>query len=239
MSEIKNTNDYRLFKLRDDNRNVQESHVLKLMKSIKKMDFTEANPVIINENNEIIDGQHRFEACKRLEYPIYYTSINLNGKSGDAMINANITQKNWSLDDYVKYYSSKPDLKYDDYRYLKYFNAKHPLSIGNCASVVANYAGGAHKEIKSGIFKKGNKDPEEIMHVLYSYIDIFKFAKTNNFIRTIIRIVRSGKYIHKIHYLKIEKNRRDCTECATVDQYIKMFEQYINKGKSYKYRVTF
>lgn len=36
------------------------------------MDLTMYSPIIVSEDFRIIDGQHRFEACKELGFPIYF-----------------------------------------------------------------------------------------------------------------------------------------------------------------------
>ena len=53
---------------------------------------------------EIIDGQHRFQALKELNWPImYYVD---DAVTGADLITINNTQKNWGMLDYIHYYAS-------------------------------------------------------------------------------------------------------------------------------------
>ena len=70
MEQIKVTTNYDLFSFMPGNRDIAKKNML--VKSIEKIDLTEYKPIIVNENYVIIDGQHRFMACKELEKPIYY-----------------------------------------------------------------------------------------------------------------------------------------------------------------------
>ncbi|MBC8147318.1 MAG: ParB N-terminal domain-containing protein, partial [Bacteroidetes bacterium] len=70
MKKIYKTKNYEKFKFMVGNRPINSAHTAKLIESIKgKYLF---NPIIINEKWEIIDGQHRFEAIKQLNLPLYF-----------------------------------------------------------------------------------------------------------------------------------------------------------------------
>lgn len=66
---IYETNEYGLFKNLSGNRFVDHSG--KIAESMKERGLLLA-PIIVNEKKEIIDGQNRFEACKKLNLPVYY-----------------------------------------------------------------------------------------------------------------------------------------------------------------------
>lgn len=67
------TTDYDKFKALQDFESAvekQSSRFKGLAKSIKELGLLQ--PILVNENFEIIDGNHRFEACKSLQVPIWY-----------------------------------------------------------------------------------------------------------------------------------------------------------------------
>jgi len=142
------TNDYDKFNVRADNRIVSEHHVKQLMSSIKNHDKTSLNPIMVNSNYEIIDGQHRFHACKNLDLPIYY--IVDNDFQKNQMIALNTSQKNWSLNDYLRYYMQNGS---HDYIKLKDFmdDVGFPLSI--TLKWIANKTSNSYKQFKVGGFK--------------------------------------------------------------------------------------
>lgn len=70
------TRDYSKFSfMPKGNRHVWESHVKKMAHKITTLDLTSFGGIICYKKGKkffILDGQHRFEACKRLNKPIHY-----------------------------------------------------------------------------------------------------------------------------------------------------------------------
>ena len=60
------------FKLKKGNRFINEAHVKALIDSIKKHNLLHLQPIIVDTNMNVIDGQHRLKAAERLQVPIYY-----------------------------------------------------------------------------------------------------------------------------------------------------------------------
>lgn len=104
MKEIKQTNNYEIFKKLEGNRITDEKRVEKIKKSILKVGYI-TSPVLVNQNMEIIDGQGRFEALKQLQLPVEYIVQNDIGiKECIAM---NVYQTNWKIQDYINSYAEK------------------------------------------------------------------------------------------------------------------------------------
>src|SRR5574344_1973849 len=91
VNQVNQTNDYEMFKTLDGNRNVNKLHVNRLKESFKKAYLL--SPIIINLRNQIIDGQHRFEAAKALGLQIYYTICDDYGLKEFQIFNTNIKKK--------------------------------------------------------------------------------------------------------------------------------------------------
>jgi len=90
---IKTTTDYSLLKMNKFNRSVNKSHVNRLIESIKTNGLQV--PVIVNRENEIVDGQHRFLALKKLNYKIPYL-ISPNWNDNEDTVQANNIVKDWT-----------------------------------------------------------------------------------------------------------------------------------------------
>jgi hypothetical protein len=97
---IYKTFDYPKFKKLHGNRPIIKSHVAKLILSMQKNYLI--SPINVNKYLEIIDGQHRFEAIKTLNLPLYFY-INPNYSYNEVII-LNENQKNWSQDDFLKHH---------------------------------------------------------------------------------------------------------------------------------------
>lgn len=96
------TKDYELFKFREDNREINKSHVRKLVESLKIDNDLHLHPIVVNEKMEVIDGQHRLTAAKTLDLEVTYV-IDTNFDPSK-IITLNTTQKRWSTDDYLNYW---------------------------------------------------------------------------------------------------------------------------------------
>lgn len=105
---IYSTNDYNKFKRLDNNRSLKEKRVSKLVASFSEKEIM--NPIVVNKNMEIIDGQGRYEAKKRLDLPIYYIV------SPDADINdcrrMNKYNESWKLINFIESYASAGNNNY-------------------------------------------------------------------------------------------------------------------------------
>jgi hypothetical protein len=98
------TNDYSVFKLPDYQRAVAEGSVKKIMSSIKKDGQIQA--LTVDKSGNIVDGQHRLEALKRLKLPVWYCiNHNLDKKeeSSQACKSANNVSRKWNLMAYVNW----------------------------------------------------------------------------------------------------------------------------------------
>ena len=75
MAEIHTTKIYDLFRDIPINRDVDPIRLDSIIKSIQTLDLTRVKPIIVGPDSEIVDGQGRFQACKALGLPIYYTYL--------------------------------------------------------------------------------------------------------------------------------------------------------------------
>jgi len=94
------TKDYSIFKTVKGNRAIDKSHVAKLKKEIQKKDLD--LPIYVNENDEVVDGQHTLQARKELNKPIRYIRGAFENEFDVATMNAN--RKNWSNKDYLEFH---------------------------------------------------------------------------------------------------------------------------------------
>ena len=98
-TRIEVSKDYNKFKFVSGNRPVDDRHVNKLVHSMKQHFIP--TPIIVNSKNEIVDGQHRYLACKKLGLDVYYYK---NDIKLDGLRTINQNMKNWTLDDFLESY---------------------------------------------------------------------------------------------------------------------------------------
>src|SRR5215469_12497290 len=101
---ILKTSDLSIFKNVSFNRDKNKKHIQDVVKIIKKENLLHLHPILVNNEMEVIDGQHRLEAAKDLGLEIFYIKSNL---SYDHILTSNLIQKNATLIDVIKFYAMK------------------------------------------------------------------------------------------------------------------------------------
>lgn len=94
MKTIFETTNYEMFKFLDQNRQPQNRPML--TDSIKKHGLL--MPIDVNEKMQIIDGQHRFLACKQLGLPVQYRVVYYDTK---LLFEVNNLQQKWGVADWL------------------------------------------------------------------------------------------------------------------------------------------
>ena len=111
-NQIKNkyfeTTDYTKFKKARGNRPVDEGHVRQLKRLISEKDL--CAPIPINNNMEVIDGQHTLQARKELDLKVPYIIINSDDPLDVARLNTG--RKNWSMEAYLSHHCSRQKRDY-------------------------------------------------------------------------------------------------------------------------------
>ena len=149
---IQQTTNYKKFSLHNKNRLVSWKKVDRLAEAMMKNNLLHLYPIIINEKNEILDGQHRFEAAKLAKCVIYYI-ISKNGYDIENVAESNSFQKGWNVGDYIRYWSKcgKPE-----YEKVVALAKKYDMSPVSITSLV--YTQKVNEKIKLGEFVLQDED---------------------------------------------------------------------------------
>jgi hypothetical protein len=243
-NELKTTRDYSIFKIHPLNRDINENHVKALIKSMEvRIAFTF---ITCNAKMEIIDGQHRFEALKRLGEPINY--IVTDSKTSDMIVH-NSVNKTWKLDDYINHYA-KADYKsfIDLVKLQKYYKLTFSTILGVLANtklalVLAgstNYNQSMAKLIKSGDFSFNKEKLIQRLDKIQSVTILIKGAGTKRSVIGAINFIMNNKnYDHKRMLEQLEKNPQLFEIQRTADDYIELFELIYNYRMHNKVNLRF
>lgn len=101
--EVYRTTDYELFELFPTNREVKNYHVRRLMEAIERDNRLRDNPIKVTPDGEVLDGQHRLEAARRLEVPVYYTIVDRETAIED-IAEENALTKRWTRTDFMHHF---------------------------------------------------------------------------------------------------------------------------------------
>lgn len=227
---IHKTTDYSKFDRFAFNRAHNEGLITRIIDSISKIGYIEAKPVLVDDSFNIIDGQHRFEACKRLNLPIYYVKTNVNPQ--EAIIHLNANQNSWTMVDYVKSWAASG---VECYKNLNKFEEVNRLGITSSILVLFNTADSNDiKGIKLGKVFKLNPKADDILKFITD-CNIVPYSKSSFFIKSVVTLFRlaTPKQIEKV-----KNNIISLPQQATAAAYVTSFENIINRNVPLKNRVS-
>ena len=146
--DVYTTRDYSIFKRLVGNRDIPESRISKIIASIQEIGWVH-NPIIVNEKMEIIDGQGRFTALKRLKMPVEY--VISPGAGNKECIFMNMNMVNWKLPDFIKSYAEQGNENYK--RLLSLMEKYAGGNLDIISTAVYRVSKSKHRDIKQGILQ--------------------------------------------------------------------------------------
>lgn len=189
---ILKTKQYDIFKFRKDNREkISQNHVMKLAGSIISKNLLEYRPITVNKEMEILDGQHRLLAAKRLEVEIYYNVTQDMDLTDIILMN---TQKSWGIADYLNYYCLNSN---EDYLKLKSFIEKNEMKLKIGLNLAMGQSRTAFDDFKNGRFKFKNETLmgeidicKQTVEMIKKHKGVSEWANTGKFWKPLLRLVK-------------------------------------------------
>jgi hypothetical protein len=243
------TKDYSMFKHIRGNRDLIESNILAIRNQL--IARGQQQPIIVNERHEVIDGQHRLEACKRLKMPVQY--IKKVGANLDDVISTNVVGKKWSLMDYINRFAVEGK---NDYINLQKFVIE-AKDFGFAPTTAVKIAQGSNTNnpyymYEDGVIRKGrdSKASKALYHVgdvikrgtfkmsdeyeakkrlqqVYAFKE-FTFYNKLTFVNAIIQCMRIKEMDFDRLLESARKYQRLFTNEASTENFVKMFEDVYN-----------
>jgi hypothetical protein len=231
-------------KLTEANREVTRPQVDRLKKLIKEKGYINSLPIICDEDGFILDGQHRYVACKELgiEPPISVES------SFDLVPIINSTQLKWGTKDYVHYYAVKG---YEHFvildRICKAKNLRpgivYNIVMGKTVDRCGLSTTRAKYPLKDGSFKfpdisdkglaKMERKIDKVLHIAHM-LDI---PKTDRLVVAIARLAQDSNFSFDTMVNKIEYQKARIYRCSTIQEYMIMLANIYNNKNSKKIAV--
>jgi hypothetical protein len=163
---MEKTLDYSIFKQRYDNRPLHIPHVESLKESLRQKNMLVVNPIIVNEDFEVIDGQHRLQAAKELGLEVYYIIIRNYSPKDIQLLN---TTRGWLLYDYFDFYCKN---QYPQYLALKSFIEKHNLTLSVALKITRGKNQKNYNMFKNGKYVFNDTKSENLLNLINESIDI-------------------------------------------------------------------
>jgi hypothetical protein len=153
VNRVYKADDLSIFNQIKGNRPPNPQHIRRLSDSIKTNGLL-CNPILVNEDYEVIDGQHRLMAAKDAKSGIYY--IILRGYALKEVHALNLNQKNWTKKDFMDGYA---EMGVQSYIKLKEFMLYHDdFNITNAITMCSNIASISKNCLSSKYRKDGRTD---------------------------------------------------------------------------------
>lgn len=203
VNHVIKTYDYSLFRHISGNRNINKANLDRIKKSMSEHYLP--IPIVVNENMEIIDGQHRFEAAKSLDLPVYY--IKIEGLTLDEVRVLNTYGANWNNTDRLYSYCQ---LGFKEYIKFKDFMEQTGFSYGACIALLSGspQRSGEHgRKFKDGQFKVKNYEKALYNAKLLNQIgEYYPNLKKSNLLGCMIELFHHADYNHNrmIQKLKVQ-----------------------------------
>jgi hypothetical protein len=233
-SFIYETFDYDKFKILEANRNLKKNNYNGLVNSFKE-DYLLAI-VIVNENMEIIDGQHRYNAAKELGLPIRYTIAPNYGIKEVRQYNK--TMQKWVRMDYLDSFVTEEK---DAYVTLKEFMTTFPdFGIKVSLSLLTGKQRGGQRLRRDGSrfdskdFENGDFELNSVSQAyttgrrICDFKEFYKEYYNVTFINALISVMRKKGYDHKRMLQKLKSCPTRLGKCANVEQYKMLLQKIYN-----------
>lgn len=233
---ILKTKDYDMFVFRADNRQeINQSHVNRLIDSIQSRNLLEYRPIDVNQDMEIIDGQHRLLAAKKLNVEIYY-QIKNDLKASDIII-MNVS-KNWIMLDYLNFYCKNG---YPDYIKLKEFMDKNKVNLHVVFNVLIGKTKQNYQDFKNGKYVFHEEITENAFSICWETLDYIKkikgyqtFVTSARFWSAIVRLASNEEFDPKKWKINLTKLIDKVGPRVNLEAYYEMLKDiynYKNKNK--------
>lgn len=221
------TSEYGRFKFLKGNRDLNSAKVEKIKKAIQNgVNILKYAPIIVNDNMEIIDGQHRFAVSRELKENVYYVIQSAADLSVVPAINSN--SSNWKTSDYLNSYI---DLKKEHYLKLQEFMLEWVhINLATAINVCTKSDNKIAKELfRDGEYKCDNlEEAHELSKFLFDFVPFTDNPFSSRFYEVARQMRKSEAYVHDLMIAKLKESGRRIAQVHSVKSIIEEMESIIN-----------
>lgn len=230
-------------KITEANRKINQYQVERLERIIKKNGYCKGRPILVDQDGFIVDGQHRYLACKNLGIDAPIEQVD----NFDLVATLNSTQLNWSLRDYVNFYAVKG---LEDYIILDALCKEKGISPAVAITIIYGKSLGkvgstkaSDNPIRTGNLTIPDKSPkglaklERKVQAILDLVAQLDLPKTDRLITAITRLSNDSNFSFKIMQNKIAYQRSRIYRCTTIQEYMTMLSNIYNNKNAKKVTV--
>lgn len=230
------TSDYSLFTLMVGNREINKAHLKKLIQSMKQRQLVV--PITVNDSFQVIDGQHRLEACKQLGLPVYFLIEPGAGLHEIQQLNTN--QKDWTSIDYLQAYC---ELGIPDYIKFRDFLSNYNLGFNVSLALVSGRRiqnDSLTRKFKEGLFKVVDlRLAEKKAKSFCELKDVLPMYNQQSFGLCLIELLDKPVFDWPRFVASAKKYGKMLKGCKSKDDYMRAIDDMYNKGYATKISLRF
>ena len=233
---VQQSNDYDMFSFMEANREQNRGHIEALKAAFEEVgNLTRVQPILVNDSYQIIDGQHRFVACKELGLPIYFTLVPHLGVTEARSMN--ILHRSWGVLDYARSYAQSGVKSYQ--RYLK-LSEDYGFSNSTLLAYINDSAhtGSGVRDNFYKVFRNGDlviPDEGAARNRLDKLAEIGEYTPLvthRPFALALLKAMRNENYDQKRMVRKVRiSGDKILKRLLTVDESLRMIEEMYNYGQ--------
>jgi len=234
---IRRTSNYNMFK-NIGNRKVVPRHVNELMDQMHKQGyFIPAQPIVVDSNFVIIDGQHRLIAAEKLGFPVCYVIEDSFNEKQDSMTSMNAFSSRWTPENFL---DRQDFLGNPAYVQLSSFMNEYNLTASYGLQILKHGSG------EKNVMKKFKAAELQISDVELARARVFAsnlneirsfhpsyatFNYVKQFLAALLTMVLHPKYDHDHFIGNLYGREADIYKMYNSATYLLAFEGIFNKGR--------
>lgn len=222
------TRDYAKFRILIDNRDTSRSHINKLKEAMRrKPQILEAEKILVNENMEIIDGQHRFYAGMELDMEIPY--IMMPGLTIDDARRMNMLQRRWTFDDYARSYA-----KVGNPSYVLFLKLREEYSLIKNQTIVMYMLGHQSHDLTSAfrtgefVMEQEEDDVREMLVKATQVAEIIQVPFSHSLAVALLDMLKNEDFNFEHFITNLEKKPETITRGGIIREYMRQIEDVYN-----------
>lgn len=232
MEVIKTTN-YNIFKKYAKNREIDLNLVEIFKLNLAKCNLLQFRPVLVNDKMEVMDGQHRLEACRLLGLPVWY-QVKSDMNDNELLI-LNSVGKPWTMNDYLEFYIKKGN---KNYIICKEIMERYRITINFMLNFAEKKEKVLGKPFREGRFVMIKKEKVieifEMYHEIREYLiqkmesQARRFVNNRTFFTAIVSFLTHPGVEKDIFIHKLEMKLGLLRPCTCVLDYLRIFQAIYN-----------
>lgn len=234
---VQQTDNYDMFSFIEANRDQSRGHVEALKHAYEEIgNLTKVQPILVNERYEIIDGQHRFTACKDLGEPIYYTQVpGLGVREARSM---NILHRGWRVEDYAKSYALTGDTNYQKYIQLREdYGFNHSITLAYILNDPGSRSGFL-KEFRQGEFVVPNEEEAvDRLEYLHAAAERAPIVAMRPAALALLKVLNMENFDRARMLDKLERNAHKMMRYEKIEDNLRQLEDIYNANVALSNRV--